>query len=718
MKKEVKDILAKYERRLGGKLGGEEYYPGEKFSREYETFRKEALERRITRYESWCNFAEKFIKLKAKEKDRKKIQTAIDDAHLNMSVSGALSFAVLAGILCILFGVALLGLSFLFGKVLVFIPLVLVIAGVVIIKPLSKYPLRLANLWRIKVSNQMVLCILYVVMYMRHTSNLERAIKFAGEHIAGPLALDLRKVFWNVEVGKYVTIQDSLEAYLKKWQESNLEFVEAFHLIESSLYVNYEERRKELLEKALEIELEGTYEKMLHYAHDMKSPITMLYMLGVILPVLGLVIFPMLASFMQGLVKWYHLGVLYNMILPLFVLIIGYNLLVKRPGGYGESEIYKTHEEYQKYKYVKFLGLDLKLKYVAFMIGFVFVLIGFMPVILHYAAPGLDTLGYWEGTVLEGKFLDYKCDNGCVGPYGVFSLILSLMVPLGIALGFSYYYKMKTKDLIKVRRKTKILEKEFSGALFQLGNRVADGIPVEMAFGKVARTLKGTPIGRFFNLININVRRAGMSVKRAIFDSQRGAILSYPSSLIEGSMKVLIESARKGPKIVSKSLLTISDYSKRVHEIDERLRDLLADIISSMKSQISFLTPMIAGIVIAVGSMIVSIVNKLGEQFAGVAVEGAEGLGAVANLANFIKVTDVIPSFHFQLVVGLYLIEITFILTILSNGIEKGVDKISREYDLSKNLFYSSVLYVIIALIGIVIFSILAGGLVTISTGV
>ena len=593
-----------------------------------------------------------------------------------------------------------------FGKALIFLPMVLVLAGVLIIKPLSKYPLRLANLWRIKVSNQMILCILYIVMYMRHTSNLERAVRFAGEHVGGPLALDLRKVFWDVETGKYMTIQESLELYLLKWKESNLEFVEAFHLIQGSLYETSEVRRLELLEKSLEVELEGTYEKMLHYAHDLKSPITMLYMLGVILPVLGLVIFPMLASFMKGLIKWYHLGVLYNFILPGFVLIMGYNLLIKRPGGYGESEILKAKMKEKK-----------DAKYFAFFVGFLIVFIGFLPLILHLVTPQYDQTGFLEGSVIGGKFLDYKCtDEGCSGPYGVFSLILSLLIPIGIALGFSLYYKMNTKGLIKVRSRTKILEKEFSGALFQLGNRVADGIPVELAFGKVAKTLKGTPIGKFFSLVSNNLRNAGMDIKRAIFDSNRGAILFYPSALIEGSMKVLVESARKGPKVVSKSLLTISNYSKRVHKIEERLRDLLADIISSMKSQITFLTPMIAGIVIAVPSMIVTIINQLGEQFATVGAGGGEGLGAVANLATFIEVTDVIPSFYFQLVVGLYVLEITFILTILSNSIEKGVDKVAEQHALSRNLIFATVLYAVIAFIGIVVFNVLASGLVTIST--
>ena len=171
--------------------------------------------------------------------------------------------------------------------------MVLILGGVFIIGPLTKYPNRIANRWRLEASNQMVMCVLYVVMYMRHTSNLENAIRFAGKYIGAPLSLDFRKVLWDVEVGTFSNIQNSLDFYLESWRGYNLEFVESFHLIESSLYESDNKRRISLLDKALEVMLEGTYEKMLHYAHYVKAPITILHMLGIILPILGLIIIPL-----------------------------------------------------------------------------------------------------------------------------------------------------------------------------------------------------------------------------------------------------------------------------------------------------------------------------------------------------------------------------------------------------------------------------------------
>ena len=73
-----------------------------------------------------------------------------------------------------------------------------------------------------------------------------------------------------------------------------MEFIESMHLIEASLYEASEGRRLDSLDKSLSVILEETYEKMLHYAHNLKGPLTALHMLGIILPILGLVILPLM----------------------------------------------------------------------------------------------------------------------------------------------------------------------------------------------------------------------------------------------------------------------------------------------------------------------------------------------------------------------------------------------------------------------------------------
>lgn len=700
---ELKDILQRYKKRVEEHV--DETSPGEEeggtFSREYTTFRQEALGSRRSLYEKWCNIAENLVKFAPPPKEASDLERAIQTIHLNSTSVGAASFAALSGFVLVLLGmgVALVGFmvnDFDVAKIPIFWPLLFLLAGFIAVKVLTRVPMYLAARWRLRASNQMVLCILYVVIYMRHTSNLENAIKFAAEHIGAPLSLDLRKIFWDVETRKFSTMKESLDHYLESWRQYNLEFVTSFHLVESSLYEPSESRRLELLDKALDVILDGTYEKMLHYAQDLKNPITTLHMLGVILPILGLVIFPLIGSFLGGLVQWYHLAFLYNLILPVLVFAYGMNVLSKRPTGYGESQVLQG-----------VLGKRSNPVFLASMLALFFIVLGFFPVIAHVLSPNADIdLGYF------GKFSGYI--DGKYGPFGLGALVLSFLIPSGLAFAFSYYYKARSKELIRLRDATRDLEREFSSALFQLGNRIGDGAPTELAFSSVAQTLEGTPAGRFFQMVDSNLRRLGMSLQEAIFNEKNGAILQFPSPLIESSMKILVESSQKGPKIVARSLITISNYIDQINKVNERLRDILSEIVSSMKAQINFLTPAIAGIVVGISAMIVGIIVNLNESFARLAAQGGEealGTGQLSTIINIFGIEGIIPGYFFQIVVGVYVVELVLILSLLENGIENGSDAISGEYLVGKNMVKGTFLYIGIALFVSVLFFVLAKGI-------
>lgn len=703
------EILQKYSDRLTEQIDFASVPERGVFSREYEVFREEAMPTTNSFYENACQRLGNFIELKVKDGQNSKIAQAIDVAHLRITPTQAYGFAVSAGLFIIFLGILALITAFLLstgsgferltsmntGSML--LGFILILVGGLLIKPLSNMPEFFANRWRLRASNQMVLCVLYVVMYMRHTSNLEHAIRFAAENIENPLSLDFRKVFWDVEIRRYSSIKESLDAYLDKWKDSNPEFVQSFNLIQGSLYEPSDSKRLETLDKALNVMLEGTYNKMMNFAHNLHSPITMLHMLGIILPILGLVIFPLVASFMKGMIKGYHLMVLYNIILPVIVYFFGMNILSKRPTGYSETKILEGK-----------IKEDKNLKFFSFFILLIFLVIGFSPVILHYVNPGIE---FDQNFKFMGQpVLDYKGDSG---PYGLGSLIISLFVPLGVAFSLGTYYKLRTKNLLDTRKKIKKLEEEFAGSLFQLGHRVGEGVPVEIAFEDVAKNLEGSQTGKFFALVSMNIRKGGMGVDEAIFNKERGALNYFPSGLISSSMRVLVQAAKKSPLVVSKSLISISEYVQRINKVNLRLKDLLAEIISSMKSQISFMAPMIAGIVVGISSMVVSIINKLSGLTTGLETGTSQGVGGfnLGPIAEILNIEDVIPGFTFQIVVGLYVVQVIWVLTILSNSIENGEDKLTEKYSLGKNLIKGTLLYAMVVLIGAFIFNLLVRNL-------
>jgi len=706
----VDDIMRKFGKEIEKQISTEEM-PGD-ISQEYLKFKEEMMPA-LSKYEKNCRNLGSILKLNLAEKDRVRIQKKLDLAHLDVTPSQVVTFSFVSSILLFFLGVLISLAIYFYSNIFpgLFLFLVL-IATMFIFYYTYDAPERLANKWRLKASSQMVPCILYVVVYMKHTSNLERAIAFASKHLQVPLALDFKKIFWDVEIGRYSTIKESLDSYLSTWEKDSLEFVEAFHLIESSLFEPSEARRIQILEKSLQVMLDGVYEKMLSYSREVRAPLTNVYMLGIVLPTLALALLPLASTLLGGGIKWYHVFVLFNLIIPFFVFYLTNQIMLKRPGGYGESELLELNPLYYQYQ-------DKKPYFTAFFVCLFFIIIGLIPFLFQvdWLTSALSMPSDFSFSVLGGrfaaffgemKFFDFKEVNGKItGPFGPLALLFSLFIPLGIALFFSIVYNAKTKNIIKARHETKQLENEFTNSLFMLGNRLGDGLPAEVAFGRIAESTTGQITQSFFRTVNLNIQQSGMSLEQAIFNPRRGAIIYYPSSLIATSMRILVESVKKGLKIAAESLMSISEYVKNIHKIEERLRDLLAEVVSDMKSNMTFLAPLLAGVVVGLAGMITLILNKLLILFD--LGQGANIMGFDASqLQGFFNVKEMIPPYFLQIAIGIYIIEIIFILTGTLVTIDSGEDRLKRTADIGKNLKRGVLLYLIIALVSILALSILA----------
>lgn len=706
----TKQILEKYSRKLESEIETSAQIPEseQEFSQEYIKFKQEMIPE-LSKYERWCKALGNIIKIKVSEKDRAKIQHYLDIAHLDITPEQTLTLSIIS-MLGIFFATILTAVAIYFinGTIQTLLGFLGFIASMFIFYHTYTMPKRLANIWRLKASSQMVPAILYMVVYMKHTSNLEHAIRFTSEHLEGPLALDFKKVFYDVEIGKFPTIKQSLDFYLESWRDYAPEFIESYHLIESSLYEPSETRRIQILEKALQVILDGVYEKMLKYTREIRSPLTNIYMLGIILPTLGLALLPLASTLLGGLIKWYHLFVIFNILIPFFVFYMVSSALLKRPGGYGETSIIELNPEYQKFK-------SKKPWLIALLIAFPILLLGLLPFILQIplitSSLNLQsdyTLDIGISFLDNTKLFDFKTtEDKTTGPFSPIAVILSLFVPASIALFFALSYKKKTLSLIKAREDTKALEEEFTNSIFQLGNRLGDGVPAEIAFSRVAESTQGQKTHDFFSLVNQNIQQGGMSLESAIFNKKRGAIIFYPSSLIATSMKILAQSIKKGLEVAARSLMSISDYVKNINKINQRLRDLLAEIVSDMKSNMTFLAPLLSGIVVGLATMITLILNKL--QTLQEQLGTAEtALGSFANILNIFELTEMIPPYFIQVSIGIYIIQIIFILTSALVTVDSGKDELKEKYELSKNLLRGTTLYFATALISVLALTLLA----------
>lgn len=710
MSPNINEILKKYGSKIESKINTTPSNISSGYSRAYSTF-KEEMAPAWGKYERMCHSLGNLIKLKISKKDEVKIRKNLDIAHLDVEPWQALTLSAFAFLGTFLLGILISAISYaITGNVPLLFFVLATTISLFLFYYVNGYPERFANQWRLKASSQMVPAVLYIVVFMRHTSNLEKAISFAADHLQYPLALDFKKVFYDVEIGKFSTIKDSLDYYLQIWRDYSPGFIESFHLVESSLFEPDDGRRIETLEKALQVILDSVYDRMLKFVHEVKSPIESTYMLGTTLPVLGMALLPLASLMIGNILKASHVFILYNLVIPFLAFFLMNKYLLMRPGGYGETSLLERNPLYYQYKSNKPYVYSFFVTLPLFILGFLPLIFGFTPIPSLLGLPKDFTFAQLGlGLFGSESFFGFNVDSttGAVtGPFGIGSLLLSMFIPLGLALFFSIAYKMKTKNLIVEREATKELETEFNNSLFQLGNRIGNGTPPELVFGKVAESTTGLRTSDFFKKVNYNIQQGGMSVENAIFDKRRGAINSYPSDLIATSMRILIEAAKKGLKVAAVSLMSISEYVKNVRKITDRLRDLLAEIISDIKSNITFLAPLLAGIVVGLAAMIGSILTKL-EVFKN---QGGSSsvLGSFAGIWNILGQSNMIPPYYLQIAIGVYMVQIIFILTGTLVTINSGEDKLEKASLISKNLMKGITLYFIVAVVSIIVLFILS----------
>ena len=642
--------------------------PEELLSREYRIFRKKKTKATML-YEKLASFSGKLFKFSMNPDRKAEIDEILSSFNLTIKAEDTTALGVMSILVGMFFGILFLLFAPIYG-------ITLIAFGFFGYFYATNYPKRLINIRRSRASTEIILAVLYMVIYMRTTSNLEAAVRFAANNLEGPLSDDLKKILWDVQSRKFSDVQEALSSYLQNWKKYNEAFVDSIYLIETSLIQVSEDRRLKMLDEALKRILDGTYETMVHYVNDLRTPISAVFMLGITLPIMGLVMLPLIGAFMADMITPSVLFVFYDILLPLIVVILIQQILATRPSAFPEIDL-SDHPLVPPEGYFRFFGRLVPVWIPSVLTTFI-----------------ITTPFIWYMLAVFNPAVPSEMD-----------IIFSLFLTLGLGAGVYVYTKLSTGIKVKLRKQIKGVENDFSYAVFQIGNRLAEGVPAEVAMLKTAKIMRESKVSNFILTISTNMSKLGMDLKRAIFDKKYGAVRIYPSSLIKSVMKIFIESTKQSQETASKSLMNISSYLLNVHRIEEKIKDVLSETLSTLKFQANFIAPLISGIIVGLTSMILIILSVLGQKIASATssaeVPGALGAGAGVGGSmafGFFQMSNTIPLPIFQIVVGIYLVEIVIISAVLSSKIEHGDDKISEMNTTQKSLIISILIYFFVAL--------------------
>ncbi|MFB6207875.1 MAG: hypothetical protein ABEJ69_00850, partial [Candidatus Nanohaloarchaea archaeon] len=328
----------------------------------------------------------------------------------------------------------------------------------------------------------------------------------------------------------------------------------------------------------------------------------------------------------------------------------------------------------------------------------VFFLISFYGLMGYLIYPHFYPVQGFEARNVPGLFLN----GDSLAPLPMLMRSLSITFGLGIGIGVT-----KTLGNIERRRaeeKLERIESQFPNALFELGNKISGGTPIELGLEEAAESTSELEISELFEEASENVREMGMTFEDAIFDDQYGALREFPSQMIKTVMKAILESSEKGTKMASTAMMTISRYLKNIHQTQETLNDLMEDTTTTIQLLAYMLAPVISGVAVGMSQTLITALYSLSSRFnqtqSNLPGSGTSQLGGTGILKNL---NDAIPPEMLQFVIGFYLIQLLWLLGIFYMKITEGDDKTYRNLFTGKilisGLFFYSITLIIVSLL-------------------
>ncbi len=617
-----------------------------------------------TLYEKACNISKSILTIEPDEKTRKSLQGAIDITGLKTTPEGTTSFVVLSGLLFGFFIILGMIMKLFYGFGLsVGNAFVLILTLLIFSIYMYYYPIHLEKIYRVKLKSQIVRMFVYMSIYLRNYPNIEGSIVFAADNSPEPLAYTLRKMIWDVEVGRFKTMKDAINNFLKYWKDDK-KIVETMQILLSSIELPTK-KRLEVIDNAISNIMEGARDEAKDFNLKMRMPITSIYALGILLPIMGMVLVPIMIIFLSNYFKPSAMFITYNIILPITLLFVVTNVIDRRPIAFAPADISKNPNVPPNGKFKMKLGHKI------------FYINALVPSSL--ALP-IVYMGYKSMRAAE---ISGKSD-----------LWPSVLIVFGTALFFYIYYKFLAFQRIKIREDTRRIENELPESLYKISNFIERGKPIEISLEESLHDIGKLKINKMFSTIVENIKMRGMTFEQAINDSKFGAILFFPSDLISSTLKIIVEASKKGVRALASTMKKISVYLKYTKEVQDQVVEMLSEVTSSVKFQAIVLTPVLTAVITSMSTLVIKVLNKLADLMSN------SNMGGSVPMFGKVNIT---PG-QFQFSVGLYMIESAMLLVWFYNAIENADDNVSRYDATASTILISTIIYIIVLFISWLVF--------------
>jgi hypothetical protein len=296
-------------------------------------------------------------------------------------------------------------------------------------------------------------------------------------------------------------------------------------------------------------------------------------------------------------------------------------------------------------------------------------------------------------------------------PVSLANISGGIVILWGVAIAIIFYSFFSFFDNIEIRNEIERTEKEYGEAVFELGHIMSTGYPVEKSLEILSERIRELEITKFFEKTLSNIRTFGLTLKNALFDKKIGVMRYYPSKLIRSISKIIVESLEKGVAGASKIAINIAEYLKGIHLVEQHMKDSLDETTSSMKMMLLLLVPIVCGTVVGMATITVMVLFKIVATMTTVTglSTAMPALGNPSILGGLVDMKNIMPAEVFLLVVGVYMLEMVFLLSTFLTTLEHGGDPLDKYKLMTEGTLIGTVIFSVCVLFIFFIFKGLIG---------
>ena len=246
------------------------------------------------------------------------------------------------------------------------------------------------------------------------------------------------------------------------------------------------------------------------------------------------------------------------------------------------------------------------------------------------------------------------------------TLLPSWTAPIAaVGFGAGVALVVRYRPVVAVRERADALDAALPDALYLVGRRVADGVAVERAVAAAADELDGVA-GEVFGAAARRQRQLRVDVETA-FVGEYGALDGVPSQRAESAARLLGVAASAGPP-AGRALVETADHLDALRRVEAQARRDLGRVTSTLGNTASFFGPLVGGATVAL----------------------AAGVGSSAAIdGGGLSVGDL------GIAVGAYVLLLAVVLTALSVGLARGLDRATVGYRVGWALCAATATYLV-----------------------